>query len=238
MQADRPGGILPRQPVGPVLSPCPGHGLTTRSDSLRVTGSPIMSGRASVTTTASNPSRRISGDLHHDSGSSSRRAQRDARAGNDRRPGARRRTRAPGRDGSHRPVAGPHPRERRPRPKTLAYPRVYVVERVQGDTVRLFRWAEKGLAAASAVIPLDQAISSSTAASRPIRARHSATSRGPRLGRRPGTTTGPWPMRNEAIRLDPTIARAYVLRGRLPELQARRRRSDGRPQRSRPSRPE
>ena len=39
-----------------------------------------------------------------------------------------------------------------------ATPRIYVVERVEGDKVRLFHWQQKGLAPAAAVIPLDHAI--------------------------------------------------------------------------------
>ena len=40
-----------------------------------------------------------------------------------------------------------------------ANPRVYVVERVEGDEVRLFHWQQKGLAPAAEVIPLDHAVS-------------------------------------------------------------------------------
>ena len=100
-------------------------------------------------------------------------------------------------------------------PKTLAYPRIYVVERVEGDTVRLFRWAEKGLAAASAVIPLDQAISyfDGRIKAHPREAFGYLARAAARAEAR--DYDGALADANEAIRLDPSIARAYVLRGRL-----------------------
>ena len=114
-----------------------------------------------------------------------------------------------------------------------ANPRVYVVERVEGDKVRLFHWQQKGLAPAAEVIPLDHAVSY-------FDGRIKATPRDTfgylarAMARVQGrASTGALIDCDEAIRLEPKDARAYWLRRCLAD-EARGRQGPGRPQRSSP----
>ena len=115
-----------------------------------------------------------------------------------------------------------------------ATPRVYVVERVEGDKVRLFHWQQKGLAPAAEVIPLDHAVSYFDGR---IKA-HPRDTFG-YLARAMARVQdraydGALADCDEAIRLEPKDARAYWLRAGVWRMKHEDDRGPGRPQRSPP----